>query len=603
MRFPELRAATALALLLFLLFASSSEGQGVTETRALIALDEASRLVGAGHYDEAIKRLTQLDRDYPNRRDILDLLRRAYMYSADFPSALAVIGRIEKLDGPSPDISIQYGDLYLRMGKPDEAAREFGKALKGGRTDIHVYPMIAGAYRANGLYDMAVKTYLDARSKTDNPNMFSRELGQLYEVQRNYPAAVEEYFNFMQSDTISEQMGDQNIRNVIESIDDAVDFALLKNAFERLSRSHKDSYAPRRYLADILIGQDSLQRAFEAYKEVDQLEGDQGRFLVYFAQKCFDKEEYRLSADVCNYVLEKYPGKPHFIQALFLLSSAYASLGKGDSAIVVLNQIADRTPDPRDIQEAYYCIGEVFLLTKRDPDSALVYYEKVFEDSWRSGWHHRGRLRTADCHLARGEAALADSLYAEVDAAKLPEGDQERLAWRMAEVKFFEHSFDEAKRLYASLTVKFRRGLYVNDCLKRILMINENTEFDRIELDSYADAEFLIVQGKSDSAESVFRSISEKSGAKLSDIATYRLGELYLLRGESEAALSTFERLLSDFPDSFWRGESQKEIADIYWQRGDIPKAQEAYQRLLTGYQSVILQDHARERLRQIEHL
>jgi predicted negative regulator of RcsB-dependent stress response len=154
----------------------------------------------------------------------------------------------------------------------------------------------------------------------------------------------------------------------------------------------------------------------------------------------------------------------------------------------------------------------------------------------KSGWHYLARLRKGDCYLAKGDLVAAESLYNLADAHLLPSHDHEYLLWIRAQVKFFSHEFDDAKKLYADLTVKFRKGMSVNNCLRKMLMITENTGFDRYDLGLLADAEYLMVRSEYDSAETKLVSLSEKSGSNLADISTYTLGELYLLLGEPDKA-------------------------------------------------------------------
>jgi predicted negative regulator of RcsB-dependent stress response len=184
----------------------------------------------------------------------------------------------------------------------------------------------------------------------------------------------------------------------------------------------------------------------------------------------------------------------------------------------------------------------------------------------------------------------------------LPEADQERLIWSRAQIKFFNHEFDDAKQLYGKLTTTFKKGLYVNDCLRKLLMIDENVGFAQYDLGLFADAECFVARAVYDSAEAKLSALSEKSGSNLADVSMFKLGELYLALEESEKALDTFKEFLNRFQDSFFRGESQKNIADLYLARGDLQDAQDAYLKLLTDYDGVLLQEHAREKLRLIEN-
>lgn len=598
--------STIIALLIIAMFSTvenMATAQDLNSIRFDAAIEDASRLITAGKVEEAERVLNGLNRDHPNDQRVLALMKQLYMQAKDFDKALDAIKKLERLVGPTANIHLQYGEVYLRMGETVKAQEEFEKILSGGESDISILPRISSLYRSVGMYDKAAQVYVDARERFRMPKLFARELGLLYEVQRDYASAVREYYIYMTADTMNTNTGTMRLQRLVNYVDDSADMQLLKQAFAELVRLEPGAFAPKKFLADVLIRQDSLREAFVLYKDVDLLRKDQGRHLVYFAQRCLEHEDYELTAEVCRYVLNRYPGKPFYIQAHYVLSSAFVMQGRGDSAVAVLREVAENSSDFRDIMEANYYIGEVFLEQLQMPDSALVYFERVLDQKRLSGWHHLARLRIADSHLARGDLTVADSLYNEIEPRSLPEAEQERLAWNRAQVLFFDHDFAEAKRLYATLTTHYRKGLYVNDCLRRILLIDENSDLGSIDLREYSNAEFHIIKAEIDSAKAIFDKISHKTGSKIADLSLYRLAGIYLSLNEQDLALSSFQRLVDSFPESSWRGDALKNVGDIHWNRGEIELAEAAYRKLLMEFDNLLFQDHARSRLRQIENL
>lgn len=560
----------------------------------------ADGFMSRGEYDKAEAILVELIREQPESLPILDQLQRLYTEKKEFDKAIDFVGRIEKLTGATTEICLTYGDLFLKSGSPENAREHFNRALTGGLPDKKVYPRIANVYRVNGMYDGAVQTYLEAKSQFDDPALFAFELGQLYEVSRNYAAAAREYCVFIASDTANIDRGDRLISRLIDYADDPDDTRLLKEVFAEMTNSEPDAFEPRKYLAEILIRQDSLERAYELFVEVDRLTDDKGRLLVVFARRCMERSKPEIAARACEYVLERYPGQPFYIHAHYVLSSAFVMMGHADSAVAILQEVREIAPMSRDKVEADFVTGDIYLQYLKDPDSALEYFERVMKGSPPSGWHFRAMLRMGDCHLTKGDLAAAESLYASIDTKLLSDEDRELLIWNRAQARFFMHEFKDAKKLYADLTVRYRKGVYVNDCLRRILMIDENSGEAVQELGLFADAEFFIERAEYDSAEARLTQLAGMIISDLADISTYRLGVLYSELGRSEEAITVFERVLSDFKESFWRGESQKHIADIYLAQGRLQDARDAYHSLLTDYDAVLLQDHARKKLKEL---
>ncbi len=596
------RSLFTVSAITLLILQGISFSQEFPEPPGFMELMRANEYAEHGDYQEAVKILLELIKEDPANLAAFERLKEVYADAKEYDKAVEVVGEVEKRFGESSRTYLWYGDLYLKAGSREKARDYLAKALDRNPSDATIYPRVAEVYRSNGIYEAAIETYLNAQTRFKDQTLFSLELGKLYEISRSYDKAAHQYYTYMTSDTSHAVNGERLIQRLIEYVDDPDDIIELKKAFSDLVSSEPGSYIPRHYLADILIRQDSLERAYELYQRIDRLAEGRGKYLVHFARRCLELGSPEIATRACRYALEEYPNEPFQIQARYVVASAHISMGHADSAVAVLMEVLESIPEPRGRLEANYEIGEIYLLWLRIPDSAMAHFDEVIRGTEKSGWHYRALLRKADCYLVKGDLITADSLYSGTEMQLLPGQDQEYLLWMRAQVKFFGHEFDDAKRLYADLTVNFRKGLFVNDCLRKMLMITENTGFDQYDLGTLADAEYLMTRNVYDSAETKLISLSEKSGSNLADISTYGLGELYVTLQQPDKAISTFQKILDRFQDSFWRGEAQKQIADIYLAQGEVKKAQEAYLELLTDYDSVLLQEHAREKLKQLDN-
>jgi len=556
-----------------------------------------------GRLDMALEILLELDKSVPNQPAVLELLFNVYKDSKNYDAAEEVIQRRESIWGNSPQLHLLYGDLYLRSGRFESANAHLDSALYAMEGNVAMYPKVANIYRANGLYDQAEQVYLSGKSRFKDPSMFSMELGQLHEVRRNYESAIHEYYIFATADTLNEMFGSQRITRLIEYVEDPDDVDAVKRAFYRIRKDNPDDPNPRRYLAEILLNQDSVELSFELYKEVDRLSASAGGDMIHFVGRSLERGRYELATEACNYLLAAHPKGPYQFQARRLLARSFVQTGQADSAIVLLHKILEIVPDFREKMETNAALGEVYLENLKNADSALVYFAAVASDKRQNPLKTYVAFRTGDAYLVKGEPHIADSIFSTVPMNILTKKDQEELLWRAAQTKFFTHDFDTAKIVYASLTTRYRKSLYVNDCLRKMLMIDENTGFDLVDLGSFADAEYHEFRGMSDSAIAVLSRISRKEGSKLADIATLRLGELFLSLERYDDAIGSFNFIKESFEESFWRGEAQKYLADTYYTLGDKDKASAAYRELLTDYENVSIREHARERMKELENL
>lgn len=566
-------------------------------------LNRARAMNAQGEYDRALSLLLQIDREEPNQPAVLDLLFTVYKNSKQYDKAEEVLERRRTVYGDSPHIQLLFADLLLRTDRVEEAREKIDKALAENPNNISLYPRASNIYRSNGFYDDAEDIYIQARKTFNDQTLYSVQLGQLYEVRRDYESAVREYYTYMTTDSLNRVRGNTKISQLIQYVDEEESISAVKRALSGLRDENPSDYLPSKYLADILMEQDSLDRALEMYKEVEHLAQSDGREMVFFARRCLERHAPNLAADAANYVIDNYPNRPYYLQAKHLLATSFVQMDKPDSAIALLRDIYETGGRNREFLDVYVSIGNVFLDYKHQPDSALTYFKNVLAKAEPGPLFFRVMIRIGDCHLIKGEPEVADSIYAQVQAQGLRDEDREHLEWRWAQTKFFMHEFQDAKRLYGNLSGRYYKSLYVNDCLQRMLMIDEHTGMNVIDLKSFADAEYLELRSMHDSAETILSDLAGRTGSDLADDAALELGEMYLALGDYQGAISAFKNLLDNFEDSFHRGEALKLLADTYLQTGDTENASTAYRTLLTEYENVSLKEHAREQLKKLENL
>ncbi len=573
-------------------------GEGSTDR-----LDRARAMNVQGEYDRALRLLLQLDREEPNQPAVLDLLFTVYKNSKQYDEAEDVLKRRQSVYGDSPHIQMLFADLLLRTDRVDEARDKIEEALAENPKNISLYPRASNIYRSNGFYDDAEDIYVQARRTFDDQTLYSLQLGQLYEVRRDYESAVREYYTYMTTDSLNRVRGNTKISQLIQYVDDEESITAVKRALSGLRDENPSDHLPRKYLANILMEQDSLHKALEMYKEVEHLAQSDGREMVFFARRCLERRAPELAANAANYVLDNYPNRPYYLQAKHLLATSFVQMDKPDSAITLLHHIYETGGQNREFLDAYVSIGNVFLDHKHQPDSALTYFKDVLSKTESGPLFFRVMIRIGDCHLIKGEPEVADSIYAQVQAQGLRDEDREHLEWRWAQTRFFMHEFEDAKRLYGNLSGRYYKSLYVNDCLQRMLMIDEHTGMNVIDLKSFADAEYLELRAMHDSAEVILIELAGRTGSDLADDAALELGEMYVALGDYQGAISAFRNLLDNFEDSFHRGEALKLLADTYLEIDDTENASVAYRTLLTEYENVSLKEHAREQLKKLENL
>lgn len=585
---------TALALLVLLSSAALS-----LPPNQMKVLERAEKYAEAGRVEEALQLIQPLLETYPNDPKLLSSLYRIYRDAKDYDNALKILDRRKRISLDGGRIYMDYADVYLKTERLDSARVIFDRYLKYTGYSSNAYRKISQSYLMNGYYSQATENYLSGRRQLNDSSHFSLELGNLYQRQRQFYNAAIELYRYLVSDTMNQRAGESQLNYLISNCDEN---AQLKQAFADIIARDSDSYQAYRYYADVLVKENDLDSAFEYYKQVDRLYNRDGEYLLYFSGICLEEQDYPKAAEVCRHLLQNYPDRGFAWRARINLAVAFIRMDSPDSAITVYHEIIDHSPDQRTRLEGMYLMGRTFLEELYLTDSARYYFNRVIVSDMLGSFKDRVKLRIADSYIVDDELERADSIYLAINTARIENLEKEELLFKRAQIKFFKQEYSDARGLYNHLAGLYPRSMFVNDCLKKLLIIDENQGMGVLELDFYSQAERLLWQNHVDSALAGLVNLAGRGKSNLSALATFQAGEIHYQRNEYDLAFNFFNSVLNDFEESFYNAESQKYIGDLYFYHfNDHEKAKQAYRMILENYSNRLLYEYARRQLRKLE--
>ncbi|NIS15354.1 MAG: tetratricopeptide repeat protein [candidate division Zixibacteria bacterium] len=585
-----------LAIASLFLISHAAEALPPAETRTL---ERAQRYAELGRIDEAIKIIEPLLSRFPNDLRLLVSAHRIYLEAKDYENALKILDMQKKVSINGGRLYLDYADIFLKMGEMESADSAFQLYIRERGGGSPAYREISQAYLNNGYYAQATQIYLDGREKLMDSTQFALELGNLYQRQRQYGSAAREYFKFMVSDTAMHRTGEAQLRFLINNADDVEE---LKEAFGDIITSYPDRYQSYQFYAELMIREGQYDSAFENYKIVDSLHFKNGQHLYGFAEACLNDQEYEMAAKTCRYLLKKYPEQGYRERAQLSLAEALIKLGQPDSAVNVYHQVIESSPSPKLKFDGEYLLGILYLEELYQSDSARHYFNRILNTPQMQPWAEMVKIKIAESYIIDNDLDTADSIFLAINTNRLKNDMKEELLFKRAQIKFFKQEYTDARGLYNHLTGLYPRSMYVNDCLRKMLIIDENQGTDVIDLDIYADAERLLWQNEADSALTKLVDLSGRGSSNLSAMATFLAGEILYEKGEYQQALQYFNRVLESFEESFYSAESQKYLGDLYYYHfNDHEKAREAYRVILENYPNKVLYEYARRQLRKIE--
>jgi tetratricopeptide (TPR) repeat protein len=589
----------------FLLVAwQSSVAQTPAELQRLKALES---MVYIGNCAQALEQLREMTQKYPQSIQIHVLLKNALVCNKELDSAILVLKYLTRIS-PDPALRLTYSldiaGVYLKKGETDKAGKQLQEALALAPDNPQTYEQAANIYTGNGYYPDAVKLLQDGRKKFGNTILFARQLGQLYEIMRNYGDAAQEYFELLARDTTSEVFVTGKMSELIKLDSDEGFETGLKDVLTEIARRNPKNSDAQRYFGNLLMSQGRLDEAFQRFRLVDSLSNGDGKNILYFAVMARDNGNHRVVEQACEYLIARYPQSQFRIASRFVLAASYNDEKRYDAALAVYDQIAGESSSERDISQALFASGRIRLDGMHDASGALALFDRLLKDNKLMAASVPARIAAADCHLALGQATVADSLYKVVSVQQLHQTNQEELFFKQAELQFFLSDFQQARVAYGKLMNTFPKSVYVNDCLWRIMLISEYPDMDEATLRIYAEAAYAKYRFDYDSSLALLNKLKERESGSLPEIAWYDAGKINRELGKTAESLNQFDSLIVRFPESPYAPLALECKGDIFADvNRDCSQAKATYESVLMKYPTSLNLESVRKKLQRVERV
>jgi len=197
---------------------------------------------------------------------------------------------------------------------------------------------------------------------------------------------------------------------------------------------------------------------------------------------------------------------------------------------------------------------------------------------------------------------LADSLYQAIPLNSLLQPYQEQLLFRQGELYFFLGEYNAARVAYGKLMQSFPKSVYVNDCLRRIMLISEYPDMEEITLRVYSKALYDGFRFQYDSALVAYDQLQKHGGETLTELAWFNGGETLELLDRPAEALVQYDSLITLFPDGFYAPLAAEKKGDIYIQfLAQFELAKQVYEDILLNHPKSLNVDEVRRKLRQVQ--
>lgn len=326
-------------------------------------------------YDSAIKAYENLYSHYRERTDILDILVRLYGAKKDYTRMLSTIGRMEKIDGESDELTLLKMNVY-EMRHDTKNAYRMLKALNDAHPNEPNYKVMLGNWLMNhNRRDEAFK-FLQGALADDPQNAFA--LNSMYDYYRSGGdnAAADELrekilFSSQTEPKTKVTMLQQAIK---ESEQNGGDSVVVLNLFDRtMKASPKDadiSNMKAMYMKLKGMPDDSVNAAFE---HTLSIEPDNNMARVKLIQDKWEKKKWDEAISLSTAGTQYNPDDVVFY---YFLGLGYFQKDDDDRALDALKrgvgEINDRT-DPDMASDFYGSMGDILFKKKRSKEAFEAY--------------------------------------------------------------------------------------------------------------------------------------------------------------------------------------------------------------------------------------
>lgn len=336
--------------------------------------------------DRAIAVYESIAARYPDRENALMGLLQIYTEKSDYQNAINTLSRIETLEGPSEQITMEKVRLYLLMKKNELAYKEVQDLCDKNPNDLRYRNLLAGLYIDNGdttngmriLGDIlktdstnfsAHLTLASYYEKAGNDTLYNREIDT---VLQNPDLESDTRLNLMRSLIAkSEQKGGKDSTRIFSLFKEQLamkqenaDLAMLCAQYMTLRKKPQSEIQP--VLDQILtIAPDNMPARLQ--------------LLSYYAKPEAKDSDYRQIIKICTSAISYNPDELPFY---YYLSIAYSQTNQKEEAITYLEKGTTHiTPksDPGMVSDIYGMLGDLYFQKKIRQkayaayDSSLVY--------------------------------------------------------------------------------------------------------------------------------------------------------------------------------------------------------------------------------------
>ena len=577
---------------------------GFLEAQESNTLKLAKSLEKTGQYEESLKLYQKLFDGGTETFQVIEGIKNNLIELRRYDDLILFFSNLVEKNPQQINYLIDLGKAWYLKGDEKNAFRCWKETIESAPQNPTVYRLVGLTMIDLRLFDDAIKIYEQAIKNVKGQESLYRDIAALYKAQLNYEKAVQnlllfytyfqKQYGYVQSQIISMTSDEEAVNRIISAIKE----------FLKENYSNEDL---RELLASMYIKNKEFEKAFEIYGDLQSKNIDQN-FLHRFASEAENSAEYTFAIRAYESLLKNNLNESRKLNYEFNLAKDYYYLGlmrskNGDpvqaetniqTAIQKFDQlISGKNPVFKarsmefkaDIYREYY----------NDLDNAVNLYGNALNLRINNDFLDAIRLKLGNVWLEKNDLKKAQKLFGQMKSLKY----QYLGKFNQAEIEYFSGNFKTAKEEYQQLLSNLQPvDSLTNNILDRIMFIDKNSK-DSVSLAKFSEAELLVRQRKESEAARLFSEIAQ-GNHKMSLDAGLRAADLYKKLRKYDQAEKVLTLLVENYSENNRIDNALYELGEIYFAQKKYESGLKTYQKILLNYPSSFYIEDARKKARLI---
>ena len=494
-----------------------------------------------------------------------------------------------------------------QKNKSEVLFNRFLKKINGSRSQAINLSSFLSRY---GYYHKAIEIYI-LSEKINSSNDFSIQKAQIYSKMDKSELMLKEYLNAMQKDPLKKDYVFAQIQKFLDNngIVNESNYNQLKKVLLPIVLKQENRVDFAELLIWFYLQSKQYDMALRQAISLDKRMNLDGSIVFDLAENFLNEENFDLAEKAYNYIISKGESTYYYVDAninmLFALNKKsfkdINSLKELDLKYAQTMSLLGQNIHTIKLMKNYAHFKAFYLDNLIDAEELLLKAMSI--NNINKFELAECKMEYADILMLQGKEWQSMLYYAQLekDFKEHPIGHEAKL--RVAKISYYQCDFQWAQAQLETLRASTSK-LIANNAMELSLLITDNFNLDTTEecMCKFANADLLLYQKKINKAfEQYDLILNNFPGHTLSDEIYMRKAQVYISSNNFEKALYNLEMINSDWSYDILSDDALFNRAKIYDDfLKNSEKALSLYEQILTEYPESIYVSESRKRYRDL---